>query len=497
LHFVAAEAAFTTTPSSQQQQQQQQQRHHQRQQQHQQRKDDAFGRRFDGIPAHQWSRYNHGKIFRRQAAKLDAMASASLEQEQEIKEETRIGSRESSRTTARHDKKWLEQYEKLKAYRTQQGHCNVPRTEGTLGLWILTQRNALKNDRLRQDRKELLDEIGFAWSLRRGSGSPDERWVEQYKHLKTFREEYDHCNVPKRQGSLGQWVMVQRRFYRNGCIRQDRKELLDEIGFVWIIVANTELLGAAKDSKYWMEQYERLKAFRNENGHCCVPYASEGSLGRWAVTQRQTFRTSQMRQDRKDLLNEIGFVWKAQEENWMEQYDRLKAFRNEHGHCSIPSSGSLTQWVLHQRRTRNRMRQDRRDLLNEIGFVWGLQDEWWQQSYEELQLFHTEYGHCNVPLTELPLYQWVQRQRQLLKKGRMRKDRKELFEKIGFVVNLQDDRWQRNYEKLKRFQVENGHCNAPLTEKSLNSWVSAQRQRFSQGRMRKDRVQLLEKIDFV
>jgi hypothetical protein len=435
LQFLAAEAAFmtTSTPSALP-----------LSHQHQQRKDDALGRRFDGIPAHQWSQYNHhSKIFCRQAAKRDAMASSSLSSsEQEIKEETRIGGRESTRTTALHstcnkrdgkwlkqytnlkayyathehcnvpqkdgtlgqwvtnqrtalrldrmqgdrkclldeigfswsnvtDKKWMERYETLKAYRTQQGHCNVPSTERPLGLWITTQRCALRKDRLRQDRKELLDEIGFVWSLNRGSGSSDERWVDQYKHVKAFRDEHGHCNVPKRQGSLGRWVEVQRRFYRNGSLRPDRKELLDEIGFVWIIVANTELLAAAKDSKYWLEQYERLKAFRNENGHCNVPSLSEGSLGLWVITQRHTYKKGSMRQERKELLEKIGFAFNLHEERWRQNFKELKRFQIENGHCRVPLKETpLRTWADAQRTAfkKGRMRTYRVEQLEKIDF---------------------------------------------------------------------------------------------------------------------------------
>jgi hypothetical protein len=46
------------------------------------------------------------------------------------------------------------------------GHCRVPQKfeqDASLGLWVSTQRRNLNNDKLRLDRKELLDGIDFAW----------------------------------------------------------------------------------------------------------------------------------------------------------------------------------------------------------------------------------------------------------------------------------------------------------------------------------------------
>jgi hypothetical protein len=37
--------------------------------------------------------------------------------------------------------------------------------------------------------------------------------------------------------SLGRWVDTQRTYHNNNKLRLDRKELLDEIGFVWKAVA--------------------------------------------------------------------------------------------------------------------------------------------------------------------------------------------------------------------------------------------------------------------
>ena len=101
----------------------------------------------------------------------------------------------------------------------------------------------------------------------------DKKWLEKYEELKVFQQEHGNCNVPKRQGQLGNWVQWQRQTFRMGQMRADRQDLLDEIGFVWGDSGNK-----LTNNRKWMQQYKNLKAYKEENGHCSVP-RSEGSLG--------------------------------------------------------------------------------------------------------------------------------------------------------------------------------------------------------------------------
>jgi hypothetical protein len=64
----------------------------------------------------------------------------------------------------------------------------------------------------------------------------------------------------------------------------------------------------------------------------------------------------------------------------------------------------------------------------------------------------------------------------------------------------QDENWFVKYEQLVEFHKKHGHCIVPRNnekDKSLGMWVMTQRKIYRQGRMRPDRFQLLEYIDFV
>ena len=71
------------------------------------------------------------------------------------------------------DQGWLSKYERAKLYYEQNGNLNIPAAysdgDFQLGYWIRTQRAALKNGSLPEERKQLLDKIGMVWSLRSGA----------------------------------------------------------------------------------------------------------------------------------------------------------------------------------------------------------------------------------------------------------------------------------------------------------------------------------------
>jgi hypothetical protein len=129
---------------------------------------------------------------------------------------------------------WNKQYEKLVQYKRENGHCLVPQRhheDMSLGMWVHKQRHFHSKNTIRLDRKDLLNKLGFVWSVDNSA-----LWRQQYEKLAEFKRKNGHCNVMARYQedmSLGKWVGTQRVRHVNNKMRQDRKELLDELGFVW------------------------------------------------------------------------------------------------------------------------------------------------------------------------------------------------------------------------------------------------------------------------
>jgi hypothetical protein len=139
------------------------------------------------------------------------------------------------------NKKWKQRYEKLIEFKRQNGHCHVSqrnKEHKTLGVWVGRQRMLQNQNKLRLDRKRLLDDIGFAWKADSDTTfKPDDKlWHQQFETLVEFQRQNGHCVVPfnyQQDKSLGQWVSRQRTYHANHKIRLDRKGRLDDIGFTW------------------------------------------------------------------------------------------------------------------------------------------------------------------------------------------------------------------------------------------------------------------------
>jgi hypothetical protein len=54
--------------------------------------------------------------------------------------------------------------------------------------------------------------------------------------------------------------------------------------------------------------------FKRINGNCKVPakYHQAKSLAQWVIRQRYCHNNNKMRPDRKELLDELDFVWKVE-----------------------------------------------------------------------------------------------------------------------------------------------------------------------------------------
>jgi hypothetical protein len=62
----------------------------------------------------------------------------------------------------------------------------------------------------------------------------------------------------------------------------------------------------------------------------------------------------------------------------------------------------------------------------------------WNKAYEELVEFHTANGHCNVPLDDSSLGNWVNQQRRSRKNNNPTNNRIKLLDDLGFAWNQKD-----------------------------------------------------------
>eukprot|EP00586_Coscinodiscus_wailesii_P001156 CAMPEP_0172485650 /NCGR_PEP_ID=MMETSP1066-20121228/13770_1 /TAXON_ID=671091 /ORGANISM="Coscinodiscus wailesii, Strain CCMP2513" /LENGTH=376 /DNA_ID=CAMNT_0013251037 /DNA_START=171 /DNA_END=1301 /DNA_ORIENTATION=+ len=293
----------------------------------------------------------------------------------------------------------------------------------------------------------------------------------------------------------------------------------------------------------WIERYTQLEDFKTREGHCDVPFRSKDnhSLGIWVSNQRKSYhkymsgKSSHFTQRKIEKLEAIGFKWgikKTHDDKWMEQYKKLQQFKYCHDHCNVPQhytdDKSLGIWVSQQRQHYKKWREGKQSnmtkirirALEEIAFKWNVKtgnDSKWMVHYDEIKKFKACKGHCDVPKQHSnnpSLRKWVEVQRneysKLINKQKthMTQQRIELLNEIDFKwkVSKRDNRtWEKRYNELKEFKIQNGHCNVPqkyVKNPSLGIWVCTQRQEYKKylnsktSSMTKGRLEALKTIDF-
>eukprot|EP00979_Chaetoceros_neogracilis_P012810 scaffold3485_cov259-Chaetoceros_neogracile.AAC.12 len=269
------------------------------------------------------------------------------------------------------DGKWNILFMKLVEYKQKNGHCNVPRKNGSLGRWISTQRNLFTSKTLKEDRYEKLVGIGFTFEDAKVE-SDNVKWNTRFMELEKYKEKNGHCNCPQKNGSLGSWISTQRNLFTSKKLKADRYEKLDGIGFAFED-ANFANLKTQSEHEKWNIRFVELEKYKETNGHCNIP-ANNGSLGSWVRTQRTLFRTKKLKEDCYEKLVGIGFAFVFDSNIWNRQLMELVKYKEKNGHCNIPCrNGSLGNWIKYQRELfrSNKLKADRYERLVEIGLTFG------------------------------------------------------------------------------------------------------------------------------
>ena len=420
---------------------------------------------------------------------------------------------------------WERGFAALEAYIKEHGHVLVPHKYKTsdgfgLGHWVANQRAAKRLGTLGQDNKHRLEQVGFVWGIRHAQHT----WKQSFQKLLAYKQEHGHVLVPRNYKTsdgfgLGWWVTSQRRKEKLGTLGQDKKHRLEEVGFSW---------GTHHAWHTWEQSFQKLLAYKNEHGNLLVPQTCKTSdgfgLGRWVNTQRRAEKLGTLGQDRNQKLEQVGFVWEsrprwaAARHTWERSFQKLLAYKQEHGHVLVPrkyktSDGfGLGGWVASQRRKEKlgTLGQDKKHRLEEVGFSWGRSHARyrWEQSFQKLLAYKHEHGNVVVPQKYktsdgFGLGGWVASQGRKEKLGTLGQDKKHRLEEVGFSWGRSHARyrWEQSFQKLLAYKHEHGNVVVPQKYKTsdgfgLGGWVASQGRKEKLGTLGQDKKHRLEEVGF-
>jgi len=216
-----------------------------------------------------------------------------------------------------------------------------------------------------------------------------------------------------------------------------------------------------------------------------------------------------------DETKEIIGVFESIKERlqpWEVMFQQLVEFKEVHGHCDIHAhyleNKQLGIWVSTQRYAQKKgaISEERVRRLNEIGFVWNLVDEFWEENFAELLKYQKVHGHCRVPkrFPENPqLGTWSQHQRQNRRLGRLSEERIKRLDEVGFFWGLAKKAktitWEEHFTALVEYKNIYGNCEVPqgwFENPRFAMWVSRQRKKKKNGTLSENHKKQLEQVGF-
>jgi predicted helicase len=195
---------------------------------------------------------------------------------------------------------WDRMYGELLAFKSINGHANVPKRDTTsLDMWVSQQRHYYKIGKLLSYRQLKLEAIGFEWNRNEAA------WESKYSEILEFKTKHGHTNVSHGgSSSLRAWAVRQRALRKAGRLEEDKLSQLVRIGFDW-----------DPDESSWERYFHELEEYKRTNGDTNVPNEESG-LGAWVANQRSKYRRGDLSGAYKSSLDKLGFDWNPMDSLW-------------------------------------------------------------------------------------------------------------------------------------------------------------------------------------
>ena len=381
-------------------------------------------------------------------------------------------------------------------------------------------------------------------------------WELNYSLAKIYFEKYGSLEIKQNFKTLngidydengynfGIWLTNQRQMYKKGKLSKERIELLKQIGMRFEIVYNiVDWAEMYMLAEIYFKKYGSLEIKQNFKTLNGIDYDENGyNLGWWLVRQRQMYKKSKLSKEREKLLEKIGmrFETRDNDEVWTRMYKLTETYFKKYGNLEISkkfktlngtdedeNGYNLGVWLVRQRQRHkiSKLSKEREKLLEKIGMRFETRDndEVWTRMYKLTETYFKKYGNLEIKQNFKTLNgidydengynlgQWQSCQRQMYKKSKLSKERKDLLEKIGmrFETRDNDEVWNQMYMLAELYFKEYGNLEISKKFKTLNGtdedengynlgiWLVNQRQMYKKGKLSPERKELLNQIGMI
>jgi len=431
---------------------------------------------------------------------------------------------------------WDERYEQLTTYFNENGHSNVTTTEDiSLYTWCNHQKN--NKEKLSEEQIEKLSKVKFSYEINRTN--TDDAFLEKLIELSDYFKERKTFYIKqndKEYGKLRYWLSIVKKEYNAGSLSDEKFDLLKDIGL------NLSENQYTLENEQWLEKFDELKKLYKKHKTFFFPKEPEyRSIKSWLQYQRSLYRKGQLKPEREELFNKLGYSLTSNESGnksggkiraertWISRMGELKDYYSKHKHYRISQkdkqNDSLRTWIQRTKRfyREGKLTEEQIIELKEINFDftnnWGNRkksgiSKVWLGHFEELRKYYHLKGTFFISKKDkdfLKLHSWLLVQRTTFNQGKLEKEKVKLFESIGYSLttryyqkknyptNETIDSWELRLNELKEYYEANNSFYIPISDiehRQLLSWIRVQRSNYKKNTLSQERIDKLVSIGY-
>ncbi|MDP4283714.1 MAG: Helicase associated domain protein [Bacteroidota bacterium] len=447
---------------------------------------------------------------------------------------------------------WIEYFNELQQYYDQYNSFIIPNEYEFLKLkrWITYQRGLHNKNKLREDRKQKLQGLGYDFtdsyktvSIKTKENISNTFWDKKIEDLKKYYEasnSFDGIENKDEYKVLYRWIKKINSEFKKGKLQESRFIQLKEMNFDFLY---KPIRQKKPKTDNWEKRFEELKEYYNSTStfYLSMKNPDQKLLASWSRAQKSAYKKGKLQTNRINDLESIGFSffenynpkkqitrWKNNEENWNIKYEQYKAYYDKNNTFYIPipdkENKKLRVWWQTQiaKFRRHKLSSEQIEKFHSIGFRFestqitkprierdiadnNIIEETWNKNYLLLLDYKIKNGNCNVPrsFSNSSLAYWVSQQRTKYNRNQLSEDKIIKLNLLEFnwgkiKGQLEKELWLKSYNKLKVFYDLYGHSSPTIEygDKQLLQWIMQQRHRGKKGILKQDYYDLLEALKF-
>lgn len=273
------------------------------------------------------------------------------------------------------EKRWFENYEKLKAFKLKYGHCNASQTDSNpklkkLGVWLNTQRVLYKGRMsggrfitMPPQRIKLLEELGVVWNRK------EAEWNQGLEEIKEFKLKNGHLNVPQKNKL---YFRVRNLRKKKHLLNADQLQRLNAIGFF----EKSEDIDVNKIKPYpeqiFNKRLKQLINYKEKYGHLLISARNKESSGLYYWTKDIKKQQDRLTDSQIDRLKSIGFSFDVVHREAVIdlRIQQLRAHLERFGTIEVKekTNGKLYQWIQNSIRSNRKWTHEQKKQLESLGF---------------------------------------------------------------------------------------------------------------------------------